>query len=139
MSQIPPSNTPRKIPYMLEVIFTWSTIILITIFGLKWSFKDTVFESDLAPYTKHQDNIFRANRLVESGQFDQAIAMLEIILDKEPNYGEANYLIAYVYLQQDKLDLALKHFEVASKYHPDVGQTASGIAIVKAKISNFEK
>jgi tetratricopeptide (TPR) repeat protein len=67
-------------------------------------------------------------------RYDQAIEQCEKALELDSDFGPAHYLLALVYLQQDKCDQALNAAETAarlSKAHPsDLG--VLGIAYARA-------
>jgi len=120
---------------IIETIATWCTIILVTIFGLKFALKNTAYDNDdFNKRVRPNDNIFTAKGLVEQGDFDEAVARLNAILKKQPNYGEANLLLGYIYMQQDENQKALDCYKIAAKYHPDLGTIKSAIEILDAKL-----
>ena len=81
-------------------------------------------------------DIYTADNRMEEGNFDQAEEILIQILEKQPNFGPANQMLGFLYLQQDKLDQALTFYKKALPYSPDSEKIENAIKLINERLKN---
>ncbi len=63
-------------------------------------------------------NFYYANTLLTEGDYDQAIEQYEITLEREPNFPEAYYNLALIYIFNEDYDQAMNLLSMALKVDP---------------------
>jgi tetratricopeptide (TPR) repeat protein len=74
--------------------------------------------------TGSSDPVADAKALYEQGQLEQAVAMLEEVLDQDPSNAEANYQLGTIYIAERKFPLALWPLRKAAETDEPVAQPA---------------
>ncbi len=96
----------------------------------------TILDSEYKPaWLGEAGDMSDAHKAIASADFAEAKQILRTLIAKQPNYGSAHRQLAYVYLQQDLFELALRHYRVAADYHPDSGEIAEAIKLVERRIA----
>jgi tetratricopeptide (TPR) repeat protein len=67
-----------------------------------------------------KDNIDLSNvrKAIRSADFAEAESILLKLIKKQPHFGEAHCMLGRLYLQQDRLDDAMRHYRIAHEYLP---------------------
>ncbi len=87
-----------------------------------------------------QAKFYYAFTFSKLNQDDEAIELMENILEEDPENYEALNFIGYTYVEQGKkLDYALELIEKADKLHPDTGFITDSLAWAHYKLKNYEK
>ncbi|MBQ8458478.1 tetratricopeptide repeat protein [bacterium] len=86
-------------------------------------------------YRSAEDWLLIGNILQDKNKFDQAIYMYQKAIEKNSKYYKAHYNLGYIYLIQDKPNLALAEFKKSVKYKDDFayGYYNMGCAYLKLK------
>ena len=77
--------------------------------------------------------------LLKTHRLDEAIAQFEIVLANHPSEPDANFQLAYAFMEKGELDLAIRHFERALKIEPENPQTETNLANVLLKSGRIEE
>ncbi len=82
-----------------------------------------------------QDWLLIANILQDKDKLDEAIYMLKKAIEVDPKYYKAHYNLGYIYLIQEKPNMALEEFKKSVKYKDDFayGYYNMGCAYLKLK------
>jgi tetratricopeptide (TPR) repeat protein len=115
----------RKISAWAELqrkITKWSLFVLmafvavaIGVFMLTNRHLETNLESNLSP---HQSDWYDVDRNVRQGDFENAIAIGEELILKNPQYPEAHERLARAYLAAGNLEKAKEHYAEAFRLFP---------------------
>ena len=100
----------------------------------------TVFSLAFCPLSFSQitrDDYQHALELIERDQFDEAIAILKLSLDEDPNQAPIYNIIGMIYLKQDEsIASAIGSFEEAVRIDPDYADAYFNLASTYASSSN---
>lgn len=66
-----------------------------------------------------QDWLMLGNIMQDKNKIDEAVFMYKQAINKDGKYYKAHYNLGYIYLIQEKPNLALEEFKLAVKYKPD--------------------
>jgi len=82
-----------------------------------------------------EDWLLIGNILQDKDRIDEAVYMFKKAINKDPKYYKAHYNLGYIYLIQEKPNMALEEFKKAVKYKPDFayGYYNMGCAYLKLK------
>lgn len=76
--------------------------------------------------------------LMERGMKDKAVAKLQEILEKDPGFCDAHILLGHTYLDDDKVEEALKEFEYVIKCDPTSNDAKLGLGMAHAKKGDLD-
>lgn len=127
-------KSPRSALQEIRAGLIFLTFFTLCVLVLRYIGLSDTFFTDPRYLRERSDNLIKAGDAVNHGDFDEAEEILKRLIEKQPNFGLAHYRLGCVYLQKDRLDEALVHFEKAALYMPDSdGAIAKGIELVKAR------
>lgn len=122
-------NAIKKANYCIPAVNTVCFLIGLIAFSMLLS----NVESDKED--KEMD-VRSARKQIGAGEFEEAKKTLKLILNKQPNYSTVHELLGYIYLQEDKLEQALSHYQKAQTYSVDTNRINSTIVLIKQRMKN---
>jgi tetratricopeptide (TPR) repeat protein len=88
----------------------------------------SVFDGKTTPaWSNDNIDLYKAREAMRSADFAEAESILLQLIKKQPNFGEAHSMLGHLYLQQDRLDDAERHYHIALDYLPGEDEPAAAI------------
>ena len=84
-----------------------------------------------------QDWLLIGNIMQDKDKIDDAVYMFNQSINKDPKYYKAHYNLGYIYLIQEKPNLALSEFKQAVKYKPDFAYGYYNIGCAYLKLGKY--
>ncbi len=85
------------------------------------------------------DQVDKANALYNEGKFQEALAMFQEMVEKNPNVKVLNWNIGNCYFQMGQYNKALEHYMMAEADFPDKTQFWMQVGNTYMMLKNFEK
>lgn len=77
---------------------------------------------------------------MDNGNYDRAIRALEKLLESYPDFGQAHYDLASLYLEMDEKEKALEHYRESINLEPDNAVFCKGLAdLYYVKLGNVDE
>ena len=94
-----------------------------------------ILQSKITDERSAEDWLLLGNILQDKNQINEAVYMYNQSILKDPKYYKAHYNLGYIYLSQDKPNMALAEFKKATKYKDNFsyGYYNMGCAYLKLK------
>ena len=86
-------------------------------------------------WSKDNIDLYNARKAIRSADFAEAESILRQLIKKQSNFGEAHSMLGRLYLQQDRLDDAERHYRIALDYLPGEDEPTAAIEKIKEKRS----
>lgn len=84
-----------------------------------------------------EDWLLIGNILQDKDKIDEAIYMFKKSIQKDPKYYKAHYNLGYIYLMQEKPNMALDEFKLATKYKDDFSYGYYNMACAYLKLKQY--
>jgi len=93
----------------------------------------------LPAWSKDNIDLNNARNAIHSADFAKAESILQQLINKQPKFGEAHRMLGRIYLQQDRLDDAMRHYRIAREYLPGEHEAITAIEIIEEKRMGQQK
>lgn len=84
-----------------------------------------------------QDWLLMGNIMQDKDKLVDAVYMFNQSINKDPKFYKAHYNLGYIYLIQDKPNMALSEFKLAVKYKPDFAYGYYNIGCAYLKLEKY--
>lgn len=84
-----------------------------------------------------EDWLLIGNILQDKDKIDEAVYMFKKSIQADPKYYKAHYNLGYIYFIQDKPNMALDEFKLATKYKDDFAYGYYNMACAYLKIKEY--
>lgn len=88
-------------------------------------------------YRTPEDWLLIGNILQDKDKLDEAIYMYKMAIEKDPKYYKAHYNLGYIYLIQNKPNMALEEFKKSVKYKDDFAYGYYNIGCTYLKLGQY--
>ena len=133
------SNTTQPAPIWLQIlrpILVLGCVIVGFVAFDRIITRGTIFDGETTPrWSDDGIDIYSAREAARSAEFPRAESILKELIHKEPRFGEAHRMLGHIYLQQDRLDVALQHYQIARQYLPGEDEPAAAIELITDRMS----
>jgi tetratricopeptide (TPR) repeat protein len=92
-----------------------------------------------APVTAQNDELQEANQLFKQGQFDRALARVDVYLKGKPKDARGRFLKGLIFAEQGKPNDAIKAFTELTQEFPELPEPYNNLAVLYAAQGQYEK
>ena len=91
------------------------------------------------PVTAQSDELQEANQLFKQGQFDRALARVDVYLKGKPKDARGRFLKGLIFAEQGKPNDAIKAFTELTQEFPELPEPYNNLAVLYAAQGQYDK